>query len=399
MTHAAESVQAQLDAIAATERWGVEALEAILGAAADAKASDLHLQAQRESVLVRVRIQGELRTIAAVPAARRELLFSRLKVLAKLPGFVRHEPQDGRMEYRSADGGARLLRVAFLPTIHGETAVVRFPERDATPRSLEALGMSAEVRAGVERFLRAPEGTVLVTGPSGSGKTTTLHAMLQRLHEREGDTRHIVTIEDPVERDLGFATQVQVADAQGLGFAVALRAALRQDPNVLLIGEVRDAETAQVCVQAGMTGHLVLSTLHAGRASRVFTRLLSMGIEPYLVASALHGAIAQRLVRRACPRCRPDDSGGAVSCDGCEHCGHTGHAGRLGIFELCGMSESLREAILARATPDRIAAEARGQRVGDLEREAIRLRGEGTIAAAECALVTGSVDFIEEENS
>ena len=208
--------------------------------------------------------------------------------------------------------------------------------------------------------------------------------MLGRLHERYGDRLNFLTIEDPVERDLGFAGQTQVNEAQGLTFERALRAALRQDPNVLMIGEVRDEETARTAVQAGMTGHLVFSTIHAGRATRVFTRLLSMGAPPYLVASALGGAIAQRLARVLCPRCRrkgPD--GEFFVAAGCEACGQTGHRGRTGLFELAVVTESLRERILSQATPQEIAVEAARAKVGDLVGQGRRMLETGEIARAE----------------
>jgi len=388
------SVQEKLDAIASGDAWAVEAVDLLLATAGEMELSDLHFLSIREGIEVRGRRDGGLLPLARILLERRELVIARLKVLARLPAFVRHEPQDGRIEWRSgpaSNGELLTLRVAFLPVLHGENAVIRFPERGGKLLALPSLGMSEAVLAGVEDLLSRPEGAILLTGPSSSGKSTTMYAMLQRLHERKGDRINLVSIEDPVERDLGFCGQVQVNETQGLTFDRALRAALRQDPNVLMIGEIRDFETARVAVQAGMTGHLVISTLHAGRVSRVFTRLLSMGLEPYLVASALTGAVAQRLVRALCRKCRQPVDGGdseegadrGFSATGCEACSHTGLSGRRGVFELAVVTEPLRELILARATPSRIAEEVARTQTCDLVSEGRRLVRAGEISRAE----------------
>ena len=234
------------------------------------------------------------------------------------------------------------------------------------------------------RLLLRREGTILLTGPSGSGKTTTLYAMMQHLFEHDGDRLNFLTIEDPVECDLGFAGQVQVNEAQGLSFERALRAAVRQDPNVLLIGEIRDPQTARIAVQAGMTGHLVLSTIHAGRVARVFSRLLSIGVEPYLLASALTGALAQRLVRVLCPSCRIRDAqADAWTAPGCDQCGGTGNKGRRGVFELALVDEPLRELMLSRPAPEALVAKVSESQTGNLVREGRRLLREGHISRAE----------------
>jgi general secretion pathway protein E len=243
--------------------------------------------------------------------------------------------------------------------------------------------MSADTFAATTALLTRQEGAILLTGPSSSGKTTTMYAMLHWLNSHYGDRMNILTIEDPVERDLGFASQVQVNPAQDLTFERALRSALRQDPNVLMVGEIRDIETARVTIQAGMSGHLVVSTLHAGRASLVFSRLLSMGIEPYLVASAVSGAIAQRLARSVCH-----------SCDGlgCEICGQSGCAGRVGIFECCRVSEELRELILACAPPVRVAEEAARMQTASLKEDARRLVEQGIISREEMEFIFAGED-------
>lgn len=400
----AGTIQKDLDALATGDDWGVRAASLLLSGAEAAGCSDLHISSQRDGVLIRGRREGTLYELARLPLERRDLLVARLKVLAQVPAFVRHEPQDGRIEWCSSPSAPpRLLRASFLPTIHGENVVIRFPEgtTGAVP-ALHELGMPPDVLDAVEGLLVRREGVLFLTGPSSSGKTTTMYAMLTHLHGRQGDRLNVITIEDPVERDLGFAGQVQVNAAQGLTFERALRAALRQDPNVLMIGEVRDAETARIAVQGGMTGHLVISTLHAGRACLVFTRLLSIGIEPYLVASAVGGAIAQRLVRLVCPGCagrgRPEEAAdgtepgagaGAEMMTGacCTRCAGTGTAGRTGIFEVARVTEELRELILAKAPPSAVAARAARHQVGRLEAQAEALVRAGRIAPRELELL------------
>ncbi len=376
--HAAGETQALVQALPANDLWGVEAARLLITHAIQAGFSDLHLMCNRGDAIVRGRLDGELVDVAPIPEARRDLLIARLKVLARVPAFVRHEPQDGRIEW-SIDGLASplILRASFLPTIHGESAVIRFPEAPGASLELSQLGMSAPVLRETQRLLTRQEGTVLLTGPSGSGKTTTLYAMLRHLHGMHGNRRHFVTIENPVECDLGFATQVQVNEAQGVTFARALRASLRQDPNVLLIGEIRDAETACICVQAGMTGNLVFSTLHAGRVERVIHRLISTGVERWLVAGALTGLYAQRLARRACPACT------GTGPPGCDACGWTGVRGRVGLFECAPVNEDVRSAVLVGAAPGELAEQVLRARVGSITEEARRLAGEGTIAPAE----------------
>ncbi|MCX7718333.1 MAG: ATPase, T2SS/T4P/T4SS family [Candidatus Sumerlaeaceae bacterium] len=396
------ALQERLEALRESDNWAVEAADLLLGAAFRSACSDLHLACVRDAVVVRGRRDGGFFALARIPAVRRDLLIARLKVLARVPAFIRHEPQDGRIEWQPPDAaGPILLRASFLPTIHGESIVIRFPEPSARLLDLGALGMSDAVLDAVEGLLARQEGTLMLTGPSSSGKTTTIYAMLSRLHERRGDRLNILTIEDPVERDLGFASQVQVSEPQGLTHERALRAALRQDPNVLMIGEVRDADTARVAIQAGMTGHLVISTLHAGRASRVFTRLLSMGVEPYLVASAMAGAVAQRLARRLCPACRRVEGAAAEwTAGGCAECDFTGHRGRRGLFEAVIVTEELRGLILARATSSQIAAQAAREQVGDLVAEGRRLADTGEISRAEFEyLLAGEEEEMTHEHA
>ena len=394
--------------------WAVRAVEIMLQAAIESGASDLHILCQKDRVVARGRRDCGLFAICEIPLERRDLLIGRLKALSGLAAFIHNEPQDGRIEWpedikgepragkpKSASatakaGPARMLRVSFLPTINGQNVVIRFPESAAEEMALDGLGMPPEVHAGICGLLARQEGTILLTGPSSSGKTTTMYAMLRHLYAAHGDRLNFVTIEDPVECNLGFAAQVQINEAQDLTFGRALRASLRQDPNILMIGEIRDEETAITAIQAGMTGHLVISTLHAGRAARVFTRLLSMGIASYLVASALSGSVAQRLARVLCAKCRrpaPPDTGGGFIAVGCDECGGTGYQRRAGLFELVLVTEHLRELILARATADQIAAEASHSQIGDLTRKARSLCEIGAISRAELEfLAAGTSD-------
>ena len=392
-------IQSEMDALLLDDDWAVRAVEILLSTGQRIGCSDLHVLCRRDSLLVRGRREGDLVPFASLAVGHREMLIARLKILARLPAFVRHEPQDGRIEWRhESEDRPRILRISFLPTIHGENVVIRFPER-GIDLELGRLGMQPEVLAMVERLLGRPEGTMLLTGPSSSGKTSTIYAMLAHLLAMHGDRLNFLTIEDPVERDLGFAGQVQVDEAKGLTFERALRAALRQDPNVLMIGEIRDQETARTALQAGMTGHLVLSTLHAGRSNLVFSRLLSIGVSRYLAASALTGVMAQRLVRLLCRHCRIPGEGGGFMEAGCEACNGTGHEGRTGIFELVQVDEALRASILSEAHPERIAAEAARARIGSLPAHARQLVEQGTIERREYeSLFSGEEEDLPESS-
>lgn len=372
-------IQSEIDTLSADDNWAVQAVEILLATAHKIGCSDLHVICLRDSVLVRGRCRGDLVPFAGLAVGHRDMLIARLKILARLPAFVRHESQDGRIEWHPLPGERpSMLRISFLPTIHGENIVIRFPEHKID-LDLGRLGMQPEVRAEVERLLSRPEGTMLLTGPSSSGKTSTIYAMLAHMRVTHGDRLNFLTIEDPVERDLGFAGQVQVDEAKGMTFERALRAALRQDPNVLMIGEIRDQETARTALQAGITGHLVLSTLHAGRSNLVFSRLLSIGVSRYLAASALTGVLAQRLVRLICRHCRIPAGGGGFTAAGCAACNGTGHEGRTGIFELVPVSEGLRACILSESPPEQIASEAARVQIGGLPAHARLLVEQGLI--------------------
>lgn len=303
----------------------------------DAGASDIHLEATRGGLSARFRIDGVLAPAPEPPAQLHQAIVSRVKLLAELDIAERRRPQDGRIRVR-LEARELDLRVSTVPTIHGESVVLRLLDRGGRPVGLGELGMSASVLGAVERLAKRPHGMLLVTGPTGSGKTTTLYAALQ---SRDAAAEKIITVEDPIEYQLDGITQVPVHRQAGVTFGSALRAILRQDPDVVMVGEMRDRETAEVAVQAAMTGHLVFSTLHTNDAISAIPRLLDLGVPDYLVAATVEGVLAQRLVRRVCDDCRGD---------GCSACRGTGFRGRLGIFELLSFTDELREAIARNAT-------------------------------------------------
>jgi type II secretory ATPase GspE/PulE/Tfp pilus assembly ATPase PilB-like protein/CheY-like chemotaxis protein len=356
------------------------------------RASDVHIEPVEGGVVVRYRIDGVLRQVMKIPRSAGVPLISRIKIMSGLDIADRRRPQDGRARV-AVNGTPVDLRVSTLPATHGEKVVIRVLNQRATVLSLESLGMYEDERRAMARLLEHKEGIVLVTGPTGSGKTTTLYSAL-RLVQHEGV--NIVTVEDPVEYRLGEnIVQVQTNEKAGLTFASALRSILRQDPDVVLVGEIRDHETAQIAVQASLTGHLVLSTLHTNDAPNAVTRLVDMGMEAYKIASALRGVVAQRLMRRLCPACReqatdavPERLQRHVPKDrvlyravGCHECAMTGYRGRFCIVEVLTMSPELEQRIGAGATADRIAEAARGAGMRSLWESGLRhvLDGESTV--------------------
>ena len=323
----------------------------------DAGASDIHLEATRTGLSARFRIDGVLTPATEPPSHLHHAVVSRVKLLAELDIAERRKPQDGRIRVR-LEARELDLRVSTVPTMFGESVVLRLLDRGGQPIGMEALGMAPSILDAVERLVRRPHGTFLVTGPTGSGKTTTLYAALQT---RTADAEKIITVEDPIEYQLNAITQVPVHRQAGVSFATALRAILRQDPDVIMVGEMRDKETAEVAIQAAMTGHLVLSTLHTNDAIAAIPRLLDLGVPDYLVAATVEGVLAQRLVRRICDECRepyiataasisaltttPDDHTRTYRGAGCSACRGTGYRGRVGVFELLTMSEDLKDAV------------------------------------------------------
>ena len=310
----------------------IRMLNALLTQAARDGASDIHIEPYERHSSVRFRIDGNLRDVVQPNRALHAALISRLKIMAQLDIAEKRLPQDGRISLRL---GQRAIdvRVSTLPNAHGERAVLRLLDKSAGRLTLQAVGMQGDTLTRFENLVKQPHGIVLVTGPTGSGKTTTLYAALQTL---DATRNNIMTVEDPIEYELSGVGQTQVNPKIDLDFAKALRAILRQDPDVIMIGEIRDFETAQIAIQASLTGHLVLATLHTNDASSAVTRLIDMGVEPFLLSSSLLGVLAQRLVRKVCTHCHGS---------GCDACGQSGYSGRTGIFELLTTNESLRELI------------------------------------------------------
>jgi general secretion pathway protein E len=317
----------------------IRMINALLTQAAREGASDIHIEPFETYSLVRFRVDGTLRDIVRPKRALHAALVSRIKIMAQLDIAEKRLPQDGRITLR-VGGRAVDVRVSTLPTGHGERAVLRLLEKDLSRLNLESLGMAERTRAGFDKLIHQPHGILLVTGPTGSGKTTTLYGAIRRL---DHSTTNIMTVEDPIEYDLEGIGQTQVNPKIDMTFARALRSILRQDPDVVMVGEIRDLETAQIAVQASLTGHLVLATLHTNDAASAVTRLIDMGIEPFLLSSSLLGVLGQRLVRKLCPHCKKPEAGGNGFVPvGCDTCSHTGYIGRTGIYELLNVDEPMR---------------------------------------------------------
>ena len=336
----------------------IRMLNALLTQAARDGASDIHIEPYERHSSVRFRVDGTLREVVQPNRALHAALISRLKIMAELDISEKRLPQDGRISLRI---GTRAVdvRVSTLPSAHGERAVLRLLDKSESKLTLEAVGMQGEVLARFKKLIGQPHGIILVTGPTGSGKTTTLYSALQKL---DASTLNIMTVEDPIEYELAGVGQTQVNAKIDLTFAKALRAILRQDPDVIMIGEIRDFETAQIAIQASLTGHLVLATLHTNDAPSAVTRLTDMGIEPFLLSSSLLGVLAQRLVRKLCPHCRQKDARGQWHPVGCAQCGNTGYKGRTGIYELMVADDKIRSLVHNRAAESQlyVAAEAGG---------------------------------------
>ncbi len=317
----------------------IRMINALLTQAARDGASDIHIEPFESYSLVRFRVDGTLRDVVRPKRALHAALVSRIKIMAALDIAEKRLPQDGRITLRV--GGRPVdVRVSTLPTGHGERAVLRLLEKDLSKLELTNLGMAKEALDRFDTLIHQPHGIILVTGPTGSGKSTTLYAAIRRLDK---NTTNIMTVEDPIEYDIEGIGQTQVNPKIDMTFAKALRAILRQDPDVVMIGEIRDLETAQIAVQASLTGHLVLATLHTNDAASAVARLIDMGIEPFLLSSSLLGVMGQRLVRKLCPKCRVQDSPTSPwRAVGCDNCGNTGYVGRTGIYELLTVDDEMR---------------------------------------------------------
>jgi general secretion pathway protein E len=386
----------------ANEAPVVRLVNLLLLEALEARASDVHLESYLGGLRVRYRIDGVLQDAPAPPRRLAAAVVSRLKIMAELDIAERRVPQDGRIRLRMRDRQVD-VRVSTLPTLHGESVVLRLLDKDRGRIALVDLGMSDDTRRRFEEVISRPHGIVLSTGPTGSGKTTTLYAAVERI--RTGREK-IVTVEDPVEYELTGVPQVPVNPKVGLTFATALRAILRQDPDVMLVGEIRDRDTADIATHAALTGHLVLSTLHTNDAATALTRLVDLGIEPYLVASTVEAVLAQRLVRRICPACSapapltfeertalaiPDgEELQAWRGAGCEECRGTGYRGRTGIYELLVMDDELRTALDKNASAGHLTRLARAKGMRLLHEDGVRLIRECVTTAEEVLRVASA---------
>ncbi|HXC46185.1 MAG TPA: ATPase, T2SS/T4P/T4SS family, partial [Solirubrobacteraceae bacterium] len=380
----------------------VKLVNQIVGQAVELGASDVHLAPDGHEVRVRVRVDGILQDITTVPRRMAAGVVSRVKIMAELDISERRLPQDGRVSL-TVDSRHIDLRVVTLPSVHGESIVMRILDKDSVVMKLEKLGMADTERERFERAFKETHGAVLVTGPTGSGKSTTLYAALQELNTPE---KNIITVEDPVEYQIAGLTQVQVSTKAGLTFATGLRAMVRADPDIIMVGEVRDRETAQIAVESALTGHLVLSTLHTNDAPSAITRLTEMGIEPFLVASALDCVLAQRLARMLCPNCKQRtivpaevlrENGYKALVDleayepsGCRRCAGTGYRGRLGIYEVMMLSSEIRNLTLERRSADEIREVAIREGMRRLRDDGLEKVRQGLTSIAEIARVIGS---------
>jgi general secretion pathway protein E len=376
----------------------IRAVNRLIADAVDARASDIHIEPAEDRVVVRMRIDGVLVEAPSLPPSMRTALVSRIKVMAELNIAERRLPQDGRM--RAAVRGNDIdLRVATSPSIHGETVVMRILDRANLSLDFATLGFSEALAANLRTVLARPFGILLVTGPTGSGKTTTLYAALAELNS---GARKILTVEDPIEYRLPGIVQTQVNAAIGLTFSTALRSFLRQDPDVMMVGEIRDLETAQIAVQAALTGHTILSTLHTNTAAGALTRLLDMAVEPFLLTSTLNGVLAQRLVRKLCQRCRepyapsatqlkilglaPNSTHRFFAARGCEQCNHSGFSGRIALIELLVVNDAVGQVILDRGDAREIASAA-GPALATMLEDGIAKLGQGLTTIEEVVRV------------
>jgi general secretion pathway protein E len=375
----------------------IRLLNALLLQAVKERASDIHIEPYEKELDVRLRIDGVLHRVLTPPKIIQDALISRIKIMSNLDIAEKRLPQDGRI--RLLLGGRDIdIRVSVIPTSHGERAVLRLLDRKQGLIGLWEVGFNKDDEKKMEEYLRRPDGIILVTGPTGSGKTTTLYAALNRIHTEE---KNIITVEDPIEYQLKGIGQVQVNPKIKLTFASGLRSILRQDPDVIMVGEIRDLETAEIAMQASLTGHLVLSTLHTNDAPSALVRLIDMGIEPFLVASSLTLVLAQRLVRTICPHCRTSYTPSEIELSyfanppqvlyrgqGCEKCKGKGYLGRMGIFELLEINNQIRPMITERMDSQRIKSQAISQGMKTLRNDGIEKVIQGITALEEVLRVT-----------
>jgi type IV pilus assembly protein PilB len=385
----------------------VRLVNSIIFQAAEDGASDIHFEPQEDALAVRLRIDGVLHEVQRIPKRMMAGVTTRLKVLAKLDIAERRKPQDGRISLNAAAAGRLMdVRVATLPTVEGEAVVMRLLDKSKKAPTLTELGLADEMRVKMEEMIRRPTGAILVTGPTGSGKSTTLYAALTEINN---PAINIITVEDPVEFRLAGVNQVQINTRAGLTFAAALRSILRSDPDVVMVGEIRDGETAKISIEAALTGHLVLSTLHTNDAPGALTRLNEMGVEPFLTGSAVSAVLAQRLARKLCTHCCEMYTPSAdellkarVSADvaaaadgivfyrkkGCPRCGQTGYKGRIGVYQLLVMSETLEGLAASKASREELERAAIEEGMRTLWDDGLAKVAAGLTSLEELARVT-----------
>lgn len=394
----------------------IELVNTVFAQAADENASDIHIEPEEHEFFVRLRIDGVLQTRSTLPAERFAAVASRIKLIAGLDIAERRLPQDGRITLR-VSGVDLDVRVSVVPGVHGESVVMRLLPKNRAEFRLDRLGLEPDHLQQFLRWAREPNGIVLVTGPTGSGKSTTLYAALSEVNDRSAK---IITVEDPVEYQMRGVTQIQTQSDIGYTFGRALRAILRQDPDIIMIGEIRDLETAEIAVQSALTGHTVFSTLHTNDAISAFTRLIDMGVEPFLVASSVRAVQAQRLVRRLCEHCAREATEPAAVAHlikelrerlptpfqqparwrepvGCQHCKHTGYKGRLGIYELIDVTPEIQAAVMQRLPGHELVALARAQGWRSLREDGFIKAWQGQTSVEEVLRVTGVSDTAIEE--
>jgi len=382
----------------------VRLVNTIIAQAVRSKASDIHIEPQEKNVRIRYRIDGELREVMSPSKATHSAIVTRIKIMGKMNISEKRIPQDGRVE-TVIEGYPIDMRLSVLPTVYGEKIVIRLLDRSGLMIRKDELGFSEWNLSQLERIMKVPEGIILVTGPTGSGKTTTLYTLLKELNK---ESKNIITVEDPVEYRLEGINQVQVNNKAGLTFANGLRSILRQDPDIIMVGEIRDAETAEIAVRAAITGHIVLSTIHTNDTASTISRLEDMGIESYLVSSSVVGIIAQRLVKKLCIKCKttqqatpdelkllgmPLDASLEISkSKGCNSCGHTGYSGRTAIHEVLVVDREIRNMVVLGKSVDEVKQRARQKGMTTLNETARELVIKGVTSVDEMLRMTFSFD-------
>ncbi|MBQ5966779.1 MAG: Flp pilus assembly complex ATPase component TadA [Clostridiales bacterium] len=380
----------------------VKLVNSIIEFAIRANSSDIHIEPMEDRVRVRIRIDGVLQEIMSNPVAARDAIITRIKILSGMNIAEKRIPQDGRVQ-TTINGNPVDMRVSILPTVHGEKTVIRILAKNDANLNRKYLGISEHNNEMIDKIVKVPQGVCLISGPTGSGKTTTLYTLLS---EKNTPETNIVTVEDPVEIQIPGINQVQVNAKAGMTFASGLRSILRQDPDIILVGEIRDGETAEIAMRAAITGHLVFSTIHTNDAVSSINRLIDMGIEPFMVSTALIGVVAQRLVRRICTNCREEYTPGPDEVEllklkpgqklyrgaGCSECGEKGYKGRIAIHEVVIMTKAMRALLERRASEDEMRALAISEGTLMLADSAAALVLEGITTVAEMSKVTYSID-------